>query len=70
MLAIFPRSIDIGQEHRTGVWIKHWQVGKTTLISQFLKGEDYKFFDGDDPLVRQNTGLTSPESVAKSVSVN
>ena len=25
------------------------QVGKTTLISQFLKDKDFKFFDRDDP---------------------
>lgn len=29
------------------------QVGKTTLILDFLENENYKFFDGDDPTVRQ-----------------
>ena len=29
-----------------------WQVGKTTLILNQLKGNDYAFFDGDDPAVR------------------
>lgn len=29
------------------------QVGKTTLIREMLEGEDYLFYNGDDPQVRQ-----------------
>lgn len=29
------------------------QVGKTTLIQKELAGKEYRFFDGDDPTVRQ-----------------
>lgn len=36
------------------------QVGKTTLILQELQGKDFKFFDGDDPLVR--TLLNEPNT--------
>ena len=36
------------------------QVGKTTLIKQFLKNERYKFFDGDDPRIR--TLLDTPNT--------
>ena len=36
------------------------QVGKTTLIKQFLAGKDYKFFDGDDP--RTRTLLDTPNT--------
>lgn len=39
------------------------QVGKTTLISEFLKEEDYKFFDGDDPLVRQVLDTPNTEEI-------
>lgn len=39
------------------------QVGKTTLISEFLKDEDYKFFDGDDPLVRQVLDTPNTEEI-------
>lgn len=36
------------------------QVGKTTLIRSYLKGEDYVFFDGDDPVTR--TLLDTPNT--------
>lgn len=36
------------------------QVGKTTLIKEFLKDEDYLFFDGDDPSTR--TLLDTPNT--------
>ena len=39
------------------------QVGKTTLISQFLEGEDIKFFDGDDPSVRQLLDTPNTEEI-------
>ncbi|MEM1325415.1 MAG: ATP-binding protein [Bacteroidota bacterium] len=39
------------------------QVGKTTLISQFLKNKDFKFFDGDDPLVRQPLNTPNTEEI-------
>ena len=36
------------------------QVGKTTLIKEFIKDEDFLFFDGDDPSVR--TLLDTPNT--------
>ncbi|MFN3530567.1 MAG: ATP-binding protein [Bacteroidia bacterium] len=36
------------------------QVGKTTLIHELLKGQDYLFLDGDDPAVRNM--LESPNT--------
>ncbi len=36
------------------------QVGKTTLIMQFLQDKDYLFFDGDDPVTR--TTLDTPNT--------
>lgn len=36
------------------------QVGKTTLIMQFLQNKDYLFFDGDDPVTR--TTLDTPNT--------
>jgi uncharacterized protein len=43
---------------KTIVLIGPRQVGKTTLIQQVLKGEEFLFLNGDDPLVR--TILTNP----------
>ena len=39
------------------------QVGKTTLIQQLLAGEDYQFFDGDDPIVRQTLDTPNTEEL-------
>ncbi len=36
------------------------QVGKTTLIKKYLEGQDYLFFDGDDPTTR--TLLDTPNT--------
>lgn len=36
------------------------QVGKTTLIKEVLKGNDFLFLDGDDPLVKER--LTNPNT--------
>ncbi|MGC4129666.1 MAG: ATP-binding protein [Bergeyella sp.] len=36
------------------------QVGKTTLIREVLKGKDFLFLDGDDPLIRER--LTNPNT--------
>ena len=36
------------------------QVGKTTLIREVLRGKDFLFLDGDDPLVKQR--LTNPNT--------
>lgn len=39
------------------------QVGKTTLIRKFLSEEDYKFFDGDDPVVREILNTPNTEEI-------
>lgn len=39
------------------------QVGKTTLIRKLLDGEDYKFLDGDDPIVRQVLDTPNTEEI-------
>lgn len=39
------------------------QVGKTTLISGFLEGEDYLFFDGDDPVTRAVLDTPNTEQI-------
>src|SRR5690554_6117137 len=36
------------------------QVGKTTLIKEVLKDQDFLFLDGDDPLVKEL--LTNPNT--------
>jgi uncharacterized protein len=46
---------------KTIVLIGPRQVGKTTLIQQVLKGEEFLFLNGDDPLVR--TILTNPTTM-------
>jgi len=45
---------------KTIVLIGARQVGKTTLIREVLRGKDYLFLDGDDPLVKQR--LTNPNT--------
>lgn len=45
---------------KTLILIGARQVGKSTLIREILKGHNYSFFDGDDPLVRQL--LTNPNT--------
>lgn len=45
---------------KTIVLIGTRQVGKTTLIKEVLKGKDFLFLDGDDPLVKQR--LTNPNT--------
>lgn len=37
------------------------QVGKTTLVKEVLRGHDFLFLDGDDPVVRSN--LTNPSTI-------
>ncbi len=37
------------------------QVGKTTLVREILKGHDFLFLNGDDPMVRQR--LTNPNII-------
>lgn len=39
------------------------QVGKTTLILKELEGKDFKFFDGDDPLVRSLLNQPNTEQI-------
>lgn len=39
------------------------QVGKTTLISSYLKGADYHFFDGDDPVTRTQLDTPNTEQI-------
>lgn len=39
------------------------QVGKTTLIKQFLKNIPYLFFDADDPTVRQLLSIPNTEQL-------
>lgn len=39
------------------------QVGKTTLTLNYLKGEDYKFFDGDDPVTRSLLDTPNTETI-------
>ena len=39
------------------------QVGKTTLILNQLNGEDYTFFDGDDPSIRAELDTPNTEKI-------
>jgi len=39
------------------------QVGKTTLILEYLDGVDYKFFDGDDPVTRTQLDTPNTEQI-------
>ncbi len=39
------------------------QVGKTTLILNQLQGEDYTFFDGDDPSIRAELDTPNTEQI-------
>lgn len=39
------------------------QVGKTTLIKEFLAGSDYKFFDGDDAVHREILDTPNTEQI-------
>jgi predicted AAA+ superfamily ATPase len=39
------------------------QVGKTTLIMELLKGKDYLFFDGDDPVTRSTLDTPNTEQL-------
>ncbi|MCA1752732.1 MAG: ATP-binding protein [Cryomorphaceae bacterium] len=48
-------------KRKTIVLIGARQVGKTTLIREVLRGRDFLFLDGDDPLVRQR--LTNPNTI-------
>ena len=41
------------------------QVGKTTLITELLSGVDYQFFDGDDPLVRNELNAPNTEEIRR-----
>jgi predicted AAA+ superfamily ATPase len=41
------------------------QVGKTTLILEQLKGEDYQFFDGDDPATRTLLNQPNTEQIRR-----
>ncbi len=41
------------------------QVGKTTLIKELLNGVDYQFFDGDDPLVRNELNTPNTEEIKR-----
>lgn len=45
---------------KTIVLIGARQVGKTTLIRELLKGRNFLFLDGDDPLIRER--LTNPNT--------
>ncbi|TYR33905.1 ATP-binding protein [Sphingobacterium phlebotomi] len=45
---------------KTIILIGARQVGKTTLIREVLKGAEFLFLDGDDPLVREK--LTNPNT--------
>lgn len=46
---------------KTIVLIGPRQVGKTTLVKEILRGHDFLFLDGDDPIVRSN--LTNPNTI-------
>ncbi|MCB0761691.1 MAG: ATP-binding protein [Flavobacteriales bacterium] len=39
------------------------QVGKTTLILKYLEGVDYAFFNGDDPVVREQLDTPNTEQI-------
>ena len=39
------------------------QVGKTTLIKEIINGQDFLFFDGDDPTVRKLLTLPNTEEI-------
>lgn len=41
------------------------QVGKTTLVKSLLSGEDYQFFDGDDPTVRDLLDRPNTEAIGR-----
>lgn len=41
------------------------QVGKTTLIKEQLSGEDYQFFNGDDPRVRSILSAPNTEEIRR-----
>lgn len=41
------------------------QVGKTTLIKKFLAEEDYQFFDGDDPTIRNILDTPNTETIRR-----
>jgi hypothetical protein len=41
------------------------QVGKTTLINNQLAGNDFQFFDGDDPSVRSLLSTPNTESIRR-----
>jgi predicted AAA+ superfamily ATPase len=41
------------------------QVGKTTLIKNFLAEEDYQFFDGDDPTIRNILDTPNTETIRR-----
>jgi uncharacterized protein len=45
---------------KTLVLIGARQVGKTTLVQEILKGREFLFLDGDDPLIKQQ--LTNPNT--------
>jgi len=41
------------------------QVGKTTLIKKLLEGTDFRFFDGDDPVIRSLLNTPNTEEIRK-----
>ena len=45
------------------------QVGKTTLILNQLRGEDYTFFDGDDPSIRAELDTPNTEKIRQLMSI-
>ena len=49
---------------KTSVIIGARQVGKTTLIRDFLKGKEFLFLDGDDPLVKEKLSHPNTQEIA------
>jgi predicted AAA+ superfamily ATPase len=49
---------------KTFVIIGARQVGKTTLIRDFLKGKEFLFLDGDDPLVKEKLSHPNTQEIA------
>lgn len=65
---MIERTLKTRIESKTGrgkaiIIIGPRQVGKTTLISNFLKNTDYKFFDGDDSVTRRILNTPSTEQI-------
>lgn len=62
---ITPRIISKIGRGKAIIIVGPRQVGKTTLITELLNGVDYQFFDGDDPLVRNELNSPNTEEIKR-----